>query len=88
LSELKQGGVNLLMFRYVHTYHNFYQAGMNAVISEGGGSIPMKLDGIACYYVIFEIDAQRCSIAQTVKLIQLARLNLSLESLMMAPYVF
>lgn len=70
LSELKQGGVDLLMFGHIHTYRSFYQAGINAVISGGGGSIPMKLDGIGRHYVVFEIDAQRRSIAQAVRQIQ------------------
>ena len=56
LSTLKAHHVDLLLYGHVHTYRYFYQAGIPTVISGGGGSIPMRLDGIGRHYVVFEIN--------------------------------
>ena len=56
LSSLKDHRVDLLLYGHVHTYRYFHQAGIPTVISGGGGSIPMRLDGIGRHYVVFELD--------------------------------
>jgi predicted phosphodiesterase len=56
LSSLKTHRVDLLLYGHVHTYRYFHQAGIPTIISGGGGSIPMRLDGIGRHYVVFELD--------------------------------
>jgi len=70
LSALAKGGVDLLLYGHVHTYRSFRQAGMAAVISGGGGSIPMRFDGVGRHYVIFELDASRRLISHRLGLIE------------------
>ena len=55
LSKLKEYAVDQLIYGHVHTYRNFFQASIPAVISGGGGSIPMRLDGIGRHYLIFNV---------------------------------
>jgi 3',5'-cyclic-AMP phosphodiesterase len=59
LSDLQSHNVDLLLYGHVHTFRSFSQAGIPAIISGGGGSIPMRLDGIGRHYVLFEIDVTR-----------------------------
>lgn len=56
LSDFQLHKVDLLLYGHVHTFRSFTQAGIPAVISGGGGSIPMRFDGIGRHYVIFTID--------------------------------
>lgn len=51
LDKLSSGGVDLLVFGHVHTYERYQLAGIPTIISGGGGSIPMKLDGIGRHYL-------------------------------------
>lgn len=66
LSDLSAHDVDLLLYGHVHTYRYFYQAGIPAVISGGGGSIPMRFDGIGRHYVVFEVDRARAHITHRV----------------------
>jgi 3',5'-cyclic AMP phosphodiesterase CpdA len=59
LAELAQAGVDLLLYGHVHTYKAFKQAGIPAIISGGGGSIPMRLDGVGRHYLVIELDSLR-----------------------------
>ena len=58
LGQLKQYRVDYLIYGHVHTYRQFSQANIPALISGGGGSIPMRLDGIGRHYVIFSVQAK------------------------------
>ena len=66
LDELRIHNVDLLLYGHVHTYRYFYQAGIPAIISGGGGSIPMRFDGIGRHYIVFEIDETRSEITHRV----------------------
>lgn len=56
LDTLSRGGVDLLVFGHVHTYERYQLAGIPTIISGGGGSIPMRLDGIGRHYLKVEVD--------------------------------
>ena len=66
-STLKRHKVDVLLFGHVHTYRTFYHAGIHTIISGGGGSIPMRLDGIGRHYVLFEVDTQKQRFSHSVR---------------------
>ena len=67
ISKLQAHNLDLLLYGHVHTYRYFYQAGIPTIISGGGGSIPMRLDGIGRHYVVFEVNPTRNSLSHLVK---------------------
>jgi len=67
LATLAEGGVDLLLYGHVHTFKSFVQAGIPALISGGGGSIPMRFDGVGRHYVVLELDPVRQTTAHRVQ---------------------
>ncbi len=67
LNDLQAHHLDLLLYGHVHTYRYFYQAGIPTIISGGGGSIPMRLDGIGRHYVVFEINQARDGFSHQVQ---------------------
>ncbi|MAD60536.1 MAG: metallophosphoesterase [Myxococcales bacterium] len=67
ISEFQAHNLDLLLYGHVHTYRYFYQAGIPTIISGGGGSIPMRLDGIGRHYVVFEVNSNRNSLSHLVQ---------------------
>lgn len=57
LARLAGGEVDFTVYGHVHTYYAFENAGIPAVISGGGGSIPDRLDGIGRHYVAVDVDS-------------------------------
>lgn len=57
LARLADGAVDFTIYGHVHTYYAFENAGIPAVISGGGGSIPDRLDGIGRHYVAVDVDS-------------------------------
>ena len=58
LSALAQAGVDLTVYGHVHSYYTFKNAGIDAIISGGGGAIPQRLDGIGRHYLLVEAHPQ------------------------------
>ncbi len=58
LAMLARAGVDLTVYGHVHTYRAFSNAGIEAIISGGGGAIPQRLDGIGRHYLIVEADPE------------------------------
>lgn len=58
LDTLATGGVDLAIYGHVHTYSTYQHSGIPAIISGGGGSIPMKLDGIGRHFLTIDVDPQ------------------------------
>lgn len=56
LAALSEGEVDLLLYGHVHTYKSFKQSGIRALISGGGGSIPMRFDGIGRHYLVIDFN--------------------------------
>lgn len=67
LASLAEGRIDLLLYGHVHTFKSFRQAGIPALISGGGGSIPMRFDGIGRHYVLLELDPKKQVIAHRVQ---------------------
>ena len=67
ISKFQSHHLDLLLYGHVHTYRYFYQAGIPTIISGGGGSIPMRLDGIGRHYVVFEVNLNRNSLSHLVQ---------------------
>jgi len=59
LARLARGGVDLTIYGHVHSYHVFENAGIEAIITGGGGAIPQRLDGIGRHYLLVEADPVR-----------------------------
>lgn len=67
LSKLKDNAVDYLVYGHVHTYRSFFQAGIPALISGGGGSIPMRFDGIGRHYAIFNVLASEQQVSHRIQ---------------------
>lgn len=61
LGRLAQGKVDMTFYGHIHSYYHFYNAGIPAHISGGGGAIPEKFDGIGRHFLVVEAEprAQR-----------------------------
>ena len=58
LSSLAQARVDLTIYGHVHSLYTFENAGIDAIISGGGGAIPQRLDGIGRHYLLVDADPQ------------------------------
>ena len=56
LSLFREASIDLTVYGHVHTYHAFQNAGIDALISGGGGAIPEKFDGIGRHFIM--VDAR------------------------------
>ena len=59
LGRLARSGVDLTIYGHVHSYYVFENAGIEAIITGGGGAIPQRLDGIGRHYLVVEADPVR-----------------------------
>ena len=59
LGRLARGGVDLTIYGHVHSYYAFENAGIEAIITGGGGAIPQRLDGIGRHYLVVEADPEK-----------------------------
>lgn len=55
-AKLQARDVDLTVYGHVHSFYDFDNAGIPAVISGGGGAIPERFDNIGRHFVVFEID--------------------------------
>jgi Icc protein len=56
LAMLAGGGVDLTLYGHIHSYYSFWNAGMAAFISGGGGAIPERFDGIGRHFLVIDAD--------------------------------
>jgi len=66
LAKLAEGGVDLTLYGHIHSYYSFENAGIQAVISGGGGASPERGGDIGRHFVVFDIDATRGVISSEV----------------------
>jgi 3',5'-cyclic-AMP phosphodiesterase len=51
------GGVDLTLYGHIHSYYSFFNAGIPAYISGGGGAVPERFDGIGRHFLVIDVDA-------------------------------
>jgi 3',5'-cyclic-AMP phosphodiesterase len=56
LAMLAGGGVDLTLYGHIHSYYSFWNAGIPAYISGGGGSLPERFDGIGRHFLVLDAD--------------------------------
>jgi 3',5'-cyclic-AMP phosphodiesterase len=56
LAMLARGGVDLTLYGHIHSYYSFWNAGIAAYISGGGGAIPERFDGIGRHFLVIDAD--------------------------------
>jgi Icc protein len=56
LALLARGGVDLTLYGHIHSYYSFFNAGIPAIISGGGGAIPERFDGIGRHFLVIDAD--------------------------------
>ncbi len=56
LDMMATGGVDLAVYGHVHTYDRYTHSGIPAIISGGGGSIPMQFDGVGRHFLTIDVD--------------------------------
>jgi 3',5'-cyclic AMP phosphodiesterase CpdA len=54
LAMLAGGGVDLTLYGHIHSYYSFWNAGIPAYISGGGGAIPERFDGIGRHFLVVD----------------------------------
>lgn len=59
IKAMADAGVDQAVYGHVHTYDAFTHAGIPAIITGGGGAIPMRLDGIGRHYLTVDVDTAR-----------------------------
>jgi Icc protein len=56
LAMLAGGGVDLTLYGHIHSYYSFWNAGIPAFISGGGGALPERFDGIGRHFLVIDAD--------------------------------
>lgn len=56
LALLADGGVDLTLYGHIHSYYSFWNAGIPAYISGGGGALPERFDGIGRHFLSIDAD--------------------------------
>lgn len=56
VAKLAEHGVDLTIYGHVHTYEEYANAGIRAIISGGGGAIPQRLDEIGRHFLVIEVN--------------------------------
>lgn len=55
-SRLTRGNVDLTLYGHVHSFYDFENANIPAMISGGGGAIPERFDDLGRHFVVIEVD--------------------------------
>lgn len=58
LGMFRKAGVDLTVYGHVHTYSTFVNAGIEAIITGGGGAIPQRFDGVGRHYMLFRVEPE------------------------------
>jgi 3',5'-cyclic-AMP phosphodiesterase len=56
LAMFAGGAVDLTLYGHIHSYYAFWNAGIPAHISGGGGAIPERFDGIGRHFLAIDAD--------------------------------
>ena len=56
LALLAGGGVDLTLYGHIHSYYSFWNAGIPAYISGGGGALPERFDGVGRHFLSIDAD--------------------------------
>lgn len=56
IAKLQARDVDLTVYGHIHSFYDFDNAGIPAVISGGGGAIPERFDNIGRHFVVFDVD--------------------------------
>ncbi len=67
IKAFAEAGVDQAIYGHVHTYDSFTHAGIPALISGGGGAIPMRLDGIGRHFINVDVDPARSAFQTAVQ---------------------
>ncbi len=59
LQRFLRAGVDLTLYGHIHSFYDFSNADIPAVISGGGGAIPERFDDVGRHYVVFEVNTDR-----------------------------
>lgn len=55
-AQLQDFEVDLTVYGHIHSFYDFDNAGVPAVISGGGGAIPERFDNVSRHFVVFDVD--------------------------------
>jgi 3',5'-cyclic-AMP phosphodiesterase len=58
-ADLQKFDVDVTLYGHIHSFYDFDNAGIPAVISGGGGAIPERFDNIGRHVVVFEVDPEK-----------------------------
>jgi Icc protein len=56
LAMFARGNVDLTLYGHIHSYYSFWNAGIPAFISGGGGALPERFDGIGRHFLAIDAD--------------------------------
>jgi Icc protein len=56
LALFAEAGVDLTLYGHIHSYYSFFNAGIPAFISGGGGAVPERFDGIRRHFLVIDAD--------------------------------
>jgi Icc protein len=66
LALFARGGVDLTLYGHIHSYYSFWNAGIPAFISGGGGAIPERFDGIGRHFLVVDADPAAATLSTRV----------------------
>ncbi len=58
LERLAAGGVDVTFYGHVHSFYEYFNAGIPAYISGGGGGLPERWDGIGRHFLTVDVTAR------------------------------
>lgn len=67
LGKLGEGNVDLTIYGHIHSYYSFFNGGITAVISGGGGAIPERFDGVGRHFILVDADPNQGLATQVVR---------------------
>jgi len=67
LAMFAGGGVDLTLYGHIHSYYSFFNAGIPAYISGGGGAVPERFDGIGRHFLVIDVSPSGLAGARVVR---------------------
>lgn len=58
-ADLQDYGVDLTLYGHIHSFYDFDNGAIPAIISGGGGAIPERFDDMGRHFVVFDVDPQK-----------------------------
>lgn len=65
-AELQDFDVDLTLYGHIHSFYDFDNGAIPAVISGGGGAIPERFDDMGRHFVVFDVDPQKQTFTKQV----------------------